>query len=165
MQNLVFRKIYKSEVNRLFQLILERMKWMDEVGIEHWNKYEYDTLFPLTYYEMECEKGELYVLVTEDTNEIVSGAVLKEKDNYWEDDEPAYFIHNFVAGTGWKGAGSRFIEEVEKLAKEQKKKYVRLDVLVGSETLVNYYSKRGYVEKGRCQDGAYAGILMEKKVG
>lgn len=164
MRKYTFRKASVKEISQLFHLILERMEWMDEEGIEHWNKYSYDTLYPLSYYEEKCEQGELYVLADTETGEIVSGAVLPQTDPYWNDNEPAYYIHNFVAKLGVRGAGSHFVEEVEKMARAKGRKYVRLDVLATSKELTEYYDQRGYVVKGRCQAGDYVGILREKSV-
>ncbi|MBR6558968.1 MAG: hypothetical protein IKT70_08155 [Clostridia bacterium] len=36
----LFRRIKDSEIQLMFEMILSRMRWMDEVGIEQWNKTE-----------------------------------------------------------------------------------------------------------------------------
>ncbi len=60
MQDVTFRKIKVDETSKLFDLILDRMKWMDQAGIVHWNKYEYDKVYPLSYYEEKCREGQVY---------------------------------------------------------------------------------------------------------
>ena len=48
--------------------------------------------------------------------------------------------------------------------KEKGKEYLRLDSLRGNETLEDYYSMLGFVEKGTCVDRNYHGILRERKL-
>lgn len=45
--------------------------------------------------------------------------------------------------------------------KEKGKEYLRLDSLRGNETLEDYYSMLGFVEKRTCVDRNYHGILRE----
>ncbi len=158
-----FRKIKNSEVPQFFGLILERMEWMNQNGMRHWNIFEYDKMYPISYYEEKSKAGELYVL-TNDMDEIVSGAVLPEVDIFWNDVAPAYYIHNFASKVGVKGAGGLFMDEVERLARSRGKNYVRLDVLEGCEELAKYYEARGYKIRGRCESGEYHGILREKVI-
>ena len=42
-----FVKLPPEKASEMFSLILERMQWMDEKGIEHWNVVKYDKLYPL----------------------------------------------------------------------------------------------------------------------
>ena len=49
-------------------------------------------------------------------------------------------------------------------AKEKGKEYLRLDSLRGNETLEDYYSMRGFVERVTCVDKNYYGILRERKL-
>ena len=91
-----FREITKSGVPQMFSMILKRMEWMDEKGIQQWNAAKYDTIYPLSYYEEKRLNGEVFVLVSKDTKELISAAVLKEQDDRWNDSEPALYLHNFV---------------------------------------------------------------------
>lgn len=50
-----FVKLPPEKAPEMFSLVLERMQWMDEKGIEHWNVVEYDKLYPLSYYEENAE--------------------------------------------------------------------------------------------------------------
>lgn len=43
----------------MFSMILKRMEWMDEKGIQQWNAAKYDTIYPLSYYEEKrCRRME-----------------------------------------------------------------------------------------------------------
>lgn len=117
-----FREITKSEVPQMFSMILKRMEWMDEKGIQQWNAAKYDTIYPLSYYEEKRLNGEVFVLVSKDTKELISAAVLKEQDDRWNDSEPALYLHNFVTRVEAPGAGSIFLRFAEEYALKKGKK-------------------------------------------
>ena len=108
-----FREITKSGVPQMFSMILKRMEWIDEKGIQQWNAAKYDTIYPLSYYEEKRLNGEVFVLVSKDTKELISAAVLKEQDDRWNDSEPALYLHNFVTRVEAPGAGSTFLRFAE----------------------------------------------------
>ena len=172
MSKYIFREIAQDEVPEMFQMILDRMKWMDEVGIRQWNVTKYDVVYPMAYYEGKRQKGENFVLVDTEKKQIVCAGVMKDKDDRgrWADvlkgapDEGAVYLHHLVTRLDAKGSGIIFIEFAEKLAKERGKKYFRLDSAVGNEKLRNYYEPQGYFPVGTCVDGLYHGILREKKL-
>ena len=58
----IFREIEKDEIPQMFNLILERIKWMDEKGIKQWNVTKYDEVYPQSYYEERRKKHEIFVL-------------------------------------------------------------------------------------------------------
>lgn len=86
-------------------------------------------------------------MIDQETNQLVCGAVLLEEDARWKNQANAYYIHNLASNPYQKG-----------------KEYLRLDSLRGNETLEDYYSMLGFVEKGTCIDGNYHGILRERKL-
>ena len=165
----VFRKIRKEEVPAMFSIILSRMKWMDEVGINQWNKTYYDEVYPLEYYEEHRKAGETFVLEQVSTGEIVAAAVLKGEDDRWEHipsykEKSAFYLHNFCSRTDKKGAGAVFLDFAEEYAKICEKDVFRLDSADDNFVLERYYSDRGYVPCGYCIDGLYKGILREKNI-
>ncbi len=160
----VFRLCRAEEIRDVFQIILDRMKWMDEVGIDHWNNYHYDELFPLSHYETKQKASELFVLEKREPNLIVATATLLEHDARWPDKEPALYAHNFAAKVGEHGAGALFLLFAEDLAKRRGKKYLRVDVLERSDALFRYYESAGFVKCGTCVDGFYRGVLYQKLI-
>ncbi|ORY27545.1 hypothetical protein LY90DRAFT_705889 [Neocallimastix californiae] len=163
-ENYIFRKIKKEEVPIMFGLILDRMEWMNENNIKQWNVHGYDTLFPLSFYEKECKNGNLYVLVDATTNELVSGAVLLEIDDRWNDNEPSLYLHNYVSKIGKSGVGKIFMKHAEEYAKSKGKKYFRLDSAEDNEKLTKYYEKQGFKPAGKCSVGPYIGVLRQKEI-
>ena len=160
----VFRKIKKEEVSQMFQMILDRMKWMDEKGIRQWNVAKYDEIYPLDYYEESRLNGQVFVLQDTKTNQIAAAAVLRSRDERWQDSEPSLYLHNFVAKVGEKGVGSVFLAFAEQYAKANGKIFFRLDSAENNPALSKYYDSQGFLPVGECTDGLYRGILREKKL-
>ncbi len=163
----VFRKIRKEEIPVMFSIILSRMKWMDEVGIDQWNNTFYDEVYPVSYYDAHRKNGEVFVLEELSSGEIVSAAVLKSEDDRWEHisdykQKSAFYLHNFCARIDKKGAGAVFLDFAEEYAHICGKDVFRLDSADDNKVLETYYEKRGYMPKGFCVDGLYKGILREK---
>ena len=166
----LFREIKKEEIPQMFQIILDRMKWMDEKGIKQWNVTKYDEVYPPSYYEEKREKGEVFVLEEIDSRQIVCAGVLKKEDERWQQecsgshDGTAFYLHNFATSLDKKGVGITFLQMAEEYAVQMGKEYFRLDSADDNETLAQYYDRQGYVPVGRCEDGLYTGILRQKKL-
>lgn len=160
----IFRQIKEDEIPQMFQLILDRMKWMDENGIQQWNVTKYDEVYPQSYYEERRKDGEVFVLEDSINNHIVCAAVLKEEDERWDDNSPAFYLHNFVTKIGESGVGSVFIEKAETYAMQIGKRYFRLDSAKDNPSLSHYYEKHGFLPVGKCKDGLYEGILRQKEL-
>lgn len=165
----VFRKIKEEEIPVMFSIILSRMKWMDEVGIDQWNNTFYDEVYPVSYYEEHRKAGEVFVLEEISTGEIVSAAVLKNEDDRWEHiadygTKSAFYLHNFCSRIDKRGTGKIFLDFAEEYARICEKDVFRLDSADDNKILEAYYESRGYIPKGFCIDGLYKGILREKNI-
>ena len=160
----IFRQAKKEELDRIFALIKSRMAWMDEIGVRLWNATKYDERYPLHYYEMRRQQGELFVLAEAETGKILCVGGLMREDDRWTDGTPALYLHHFASRTDSKGTGSIFIQKAEEYAASLGVEYMRLDSAIGNEKLENYYGSRGYVPVGACKDGLYEGILRQKKL-
>ena len=102
-----FIKLPPEKAPQMFDLVLERMKWMDEKGIEQWNVMGYDEVYPLPYYEQKCSEGRAFALENKD-GAILCAAVLLENDSRWSDDAPAIYVHNLLSKVGAGNAGANF---------------------------------------------------------
>lgn len=161
-----FRKAAVDEVQHVFQLVLNRIRWMDEVGIRQWNVTDYVGRFPLSYYEQKQAEGEMFVLEEKATGRIVCGAILKEVDDRWPDDVKgtAYYLHNFATDTNKPGVGLIYLHLAERYAAVMGKEYFRLDCAVDNAFLNRYYDAQGYTVVGTCVHGLYKGLLREKRL-
>lgn len=149
-------------LDEIFDMILKRMKWMDDEGIKQWNVTNYTDVYPKTYYLKRIHQKQLYVC--KNNQEIISAAVLLEHDDRWDDDANAYYIHHFVSKLNTKGAGEKLLEAMEQKAKQEHKQSIRLDCAVDNVKLNAYYQSKGYEIIGKCNDGSYKGYKREKKI-
>lgn len=164
-----FRPIRPEEIPVMFDLIRQRMAWMDRVGIRQWNVTHYDTVYPLSYFEAHRQLNEVFVLSAADDCQILAAAVLRKDDERWQHipgygNDSAVYLHNFASRVDTPGAGSAFLERAESHAKEMGYRYFRLDSAVDNPVLTEYYTARGYVPVGQCIDGLYCGILRQKEL-
>ena len=160
----IFRQAKKEEIGEIFALILSRMAWMDQVGIQQWNATKYDKRYPMDYYEMRQAQGELFVMREGECGKLLCVGGLLRDDERWTEKASALYLHHFASRPEDKGAGSIFLQMAEKYAARQGMEYMRLDSAIGNDKLEHYYSSRGYVEAGFCKDGVYEGILRQKKL-
>lgn len=161
-----FKQGEMKDLPQVYDIIDERIHWMDEVGIEQWNVTDYWVCYPKSYYEKAVSNGNLYVLKRKDTGLVVSVAVLYEKDDRWASQQgpAAYYVHHLATKIGEKGAGEVMIAFCEKLAADNKKEYLRLDCAIDNPKINTYYDRLQYEYAGTCVDGKYTGNLREKKI-
>lgn len=154
-----------EDIPQLYEIIKKRVRWMDEKGLRQWNTTDYLNVYPPSYFEDHQRNGRLYKLI-KDTGEIAAVMVLLDIDARWPGYEAmdSYFVHNFATDPALNGVGSMMLEEAELLSAKQGKKYLRLDCPTHNNYLNAFYESRGYIKKGRCVDGAYTGVLREKKL-
>ncbi len=159
----IFRHVANlNEIQSCYDIAMERMHWMDDVGISQWNVTRYDLRYPIEYYR--SISNNLFVL-TNVFNEIVCVAALFEFDERWgEDFTQAFYVHHLASKINEPHVGSIFLEKAEEFARAMGKEYMRLDSAIGNVKLETYYSDRGYVSYGTCEDGEYHGILRQKKL-
>ena len=150
------------QVQMVFDLIAERIAWMDEKGISHWNVTTYLDVFPFTYFVEKQQAGKMYVLMEQD--QLQAACILETDDDGWYDQRPAFYVHQLVSDPGCPGAGSRLLTEVEALAQREGRCLVRLDCMQTNQALNAFYEKRGYRKVGTCQVGLYEGFQREKRV-
>lgn len=166
MRNYTFRKGTTDEAAVLYNLVVERMAWMDRKGIRQWNVTEYLVRFPMDYYVEKQRIGQLYVLVDDESGKVVCAAVLKEEDDRWPDDgQKALYLHNFASAVGWfEPVGDIFLDHCLQLSRSMHKDFFRLDCAVDNAFLNRYYGSRGYTDAGYCTHGLYKGVLRQKAI-
>lgn len=157
-----FRLAEPSDIDAVFQLYKKRIQWMDEKGIRQWNVTGYLDAYPIDYYRTQQSLGKLYVL--EENSTIIGAVVLLQEDDRWREESnvPAFYIHNLVADTEARGGGKEILLEVERIARQRGKRFIRLDCARDNGFLNTYYSSLGYVLAGTCQEGTYIGNRREK---
>lgn len=154
-----------ADLPRFYQLIRERIAWMDAAGIRQWNVTDYWGVYPESHYEELTARGEFYALYRESDGLLVAGAALYESDPRWPDcTPPAFYVHHLTTDQAEKGAGRELLRRCEDLGRRLGKTYLRLDCAVDNEPLNRYYQEQGYLPAGECIDGAYSGTLRQKRL-
>lgn len=160
----IFESAKKEDVQGIFQLYVNRVKWMDSKGLRQWNVTDYLSIYPLEYYQEQCELGTLFSLRPVIGKGFAGAIVLLQSDDRWigRSDVPAYYVHNLVTAQAFKGCGGILLDEAEKMAISHGKHFLRLDCAVDNPVLNDYYGALGYELAGQCEDGPYIGNLRQK---
>ena len=159
-----FSPARREEAEQIFAVIRERIRWMDEIGVDQWNSLDYWEIFPEAYYIRAIDRGELYVVRDTDSGAVACLGVLSGFDKDWKDGVPAVYLHNFAAALDARGAGDYFLEQGEAYARANGKTAFRLDCIESNPALNDYYERRGYRAVGRVAYGDYRGIQREKRL-
>ena len=164
--NYIFRKATQSDVAEAFLLYENRIQWMNERGYCQWNKTNYLSVYPMTYFNEQVTLGNFYVMENTATDKIYGSVVLLENDERWSEklSGDAYYIHNLVTKLSEKEIGKRILLQIENLAAENKKKFLRLDCAADNAFLNSYYEAIGYSAVGIFSEGPYNGIKREKRI-
>lgn len=150
-----------KDIVAIMNILEERCNWFKEHGINRWannylGKYNED------YFNDAMKNHKLYVVKQE--NKVIGIFLLKENDKtYWSNDESAYYIHHLATKIGYKGIGTKILRFIEKRAKENSKKYIRLDCKKSNVELNQYYQKQGFIYKCSGEE-PYSHNLWEKEI-
>jgi ribosomal protein S18 acetylase RimI-like enzyme len=158
----IFQLAQYDDIKDILALIESRIKWMDEKGIEQWNKTDYLHCYPKEYFEECISRKELYVLKVQEDRSIVGAVALHTCDSRWEDKDHSYYIHNLVTAIDACSAGTVLINNCEVIAKNNNKKYLRLDCQALNASLNRYYESLGFRYVEVIKDGLYIGNKREK---
>jgi hypothetical protein len=162
MEKYHFRLAKENEIDDVLYLIQQRIKWMDEVGIEQWNKTDYMNCYPKTYFKDCVTRRNLYILFVAINTKVVGAVVLLAQDKRWHDDADALYIHNLVTALGKKRLGELLLKNCENVARQKNKQRLRLDCQAQNVKLNVFYEKMGFDYIDQVQDGQYQGNKREK---
>ncbi|KEJ03973.1 GNAT family N-acetyltransferase [Clostridium botulinum] len=162
MEQYIFELAQYGDIKDILSLIKLRIKWMDEKGIEQWNKTNYLNCYPSEYFENCISRKELYVLKVKENKTIVGAVALHTYDSRWKDKDSSYYIHNLVTSVNACCAGTVLINNCELVAKNNNKRYLRLDCQASNIKLNRYYERLGFGYVGIIKDGLYIGNKREK---
>ena len=160
-----FRRAAAGEAEQVFDLIRQRIAWMDERGIQQWNHPGYLRRYPLDYFRQCAEEGQLYALWTE-CGALAAGAVVLEEDPRWAGyGGKALYVHNLAASLYFSGAGTELLRRCLALAAERGQDYLRLDCARDNPVLHDYYERFGFRFVAPVEDQGYLGDLHQYPLG
>ena len=136
-----------SELEAIHNLIYKRCVWFDNKGVKGWSASVYPNKYPVEYFKEQMSINKVFVAKVDGA--IQGVMVLKHVDkNFWEDDEPAYYIHHLATDVESRGVGKQLIDFAIEQCKKDGKKYLRLDCYKDSMFLNSYYPKIGFKNAG-----------------
>ncbi len=150
-----------KDIVSIMNILEERCNWFKENGIDQWSN-NYLKKYNEYYFNDVMKNHKLYVVKEE--NNVIGVFLLKESDKeYWYNDDSAYYIHHLATKIGSTGLGTKIIEFIEKIAKENSKKYIRLDCKKSNNELNKYYENHGFKYRGS-KEKPYSHNLWEKEI-
>ena len=160
----VFRKAAEADLKAVFLLYEARVCWMKRKNLRQWDATDYLSVYTTGYFRKQMDAENLYVLENLKDKRVMGAVVLLCDDGRWDDNPPAYYIHNLVTGVQETGVGREILKAVEVLARASGKTCLRLDCAADNTFLNAYYASMGYAAAGTCQEGVYHGVRREKKL-
>ena len=165
MEEWQFMQALPQDLNAILGLIRQRIAWMDQKGLEQWNKTDYFSAFPPDYFAQAIREGHIYVLCTKEPRRVIGLISLKEEDSYWPtDNKNCCYMHNLATNAAFPGAGRALLGHCEEQARRWGKEYLRLDCQRDNNKLNQYYENLGFMPVGTVEDAPYYGIRREKKL-
>ena len=152
------RKALPEDVNAILELTRRRIRWMDEKGLNHWNKLDYFAVYPELYFRENINS----FIIAEQEGQLIGALAVFDYDSFWQDTTPALYLHNFVAEAECPGTGAALLHFAEKMALARGISRMRMDTNLKAHALSAYYEAKGYRARGLVQDGPYFGVLREK---
>ena len=152
------RKAVPEDVAAILDLTRRRIRWMDEKGLDHWNKLDYFAVYPELYFREHINS----FLVAEQEGHLTGALAVFNHDSFWKDAAPAFYLHNFVADAERPGTGAALLHFAEKMARAQGISRMRMDTNLRTHGLSAYYEAKDYRARGLVEDGPYLGVLREK---
>ena len=86
-QGFSFEPAQPEDMEAVFGLIDARIQWMEERGIDQWDRQIYWEVFPRQYYEEARKQHRLFVLRQSHDCAVAGAVVLTDSDPRWEEND------------------------------------------------------------------------------
>lgn len=140
------------KINIMFKFIIENMQ---NHNLDVWNE-----LYPFCEFENDIKNQSMYVFEN-DNSEIVASISICDKTSgfrsfAWENKKAsAYYIDRLAVNVKYlkQGIGSKLIQEIENIAKDNNIEYLRLLVVHSNLPAISFYMKNGFKKvKGKFKE-------------
>jgi len=156
--NIVFELANLEQLNEIYELYNSRTNWFKENNIKQWSRYiiRHESEFPIA-----IENKNYYIL--KKNNEIIAGFELSNNPGYFKDNGESLYLNKVVSKVGHKNIGIYIFMICKDIAKNNNKKYLRLDCVKWNDKLNEIYEKHGFKLVG-CGKSDYEYCLRECNV-
>lgn len=161
--NYIIEEAKIEDLDAIYKLIYDRCLWFLEKGVKGWNIASYPNKYNKNYFTEQMKINKL--LVAKFNNKVCGIMLLKDEDkDYWNNDDPSYYIHHLATDINIKGFGKILIDYAIEQCKKNNKKHLRLDCYQQSNFLNEYYRKMGFNNVGNGTNGNYNFNLWEIEI-
>jgi predicted N-acetyltransferase YhbS len=127
-------------------LLDEATVWVNDLGFSQW-----PLPFPRRQLAGAIERGEVYVVESEDGEAVATVSMLPDDPVYWGDQPPdAYYVHKLAVrrDQAGRGIGAAVVEWANAEAAEAGREFLRLDCLGDNPGIRDYYEDLGFEHRG-----------------
>lgn len=151
----------KQDINKVKMMYKEITNHMIKNNIFIWDEH-----YPYGVVENDINNKSLYIL--EKNNKIIAACVLANKSDgskfikWLNKSENVLYIERFAVNREYlnKNIGSIMLSEINGLAKNLKKDYLRLFVVDSNTNAIKFYLKNNFIK----QEGMYSHKTYEKEI-
>jgi GNAT superfamily N-acetyltransferase len=164
MNELTFQIAEQHDMDAVLSLLKEAALWLREKGIDYWQNWQ-DPPETMIHWIQEGFEKRQFFLVQRDGELVGCFRMQWEDSAFWGDaDDRAGYIHSFTTqrSLAGQGIGKRILEYVERLCRENRKEFLRLDCGTDVLGLRAYYEANGFKVVGEKIIGTYKTTFYEK---
>jgi GNAT superfamily N-acetyltransferase len=127
-------------------LLDEATVWVGDLGFSQWPHP-----FPRDQLAAAIERGEVYVVESEDGEAVATVTMLVDDPAYWGARPPdAFYVHKLAVrrDRAGRGIGAAVVEWANAEAAEAGREFLRLDCLGDNPRIRDYYEDLGFQHRG-----------------
>jgi ribosomal protein S18 acetylase RimI-like enzyme len=144
---IIFTPIQIRDKDKVLNLFKEAADKIFRMGIDHWQYWKNPPPEKIQWVEEGILNGEFFFTQNEGGETLGMVRVLQEDILYWgKQEEKAVYVHSLVVREQFKGQqiGKLVLQNIEKEAKNNNCRFIRLDADSKNPKLCTYYEKLGF---------------------
>lgn len=149
--NILLKQISIEEKDKVLLLFKEAAEKIGKKNIDHWQYWKNPPIEKIKWVEEGILNGEFFFVEDSNGQHIGMFRILEDDQLYWgEQNDKAKYIHSLVVieKLEGRGIGEMILQKVEKDAKQEGCKFLRLDADAKNPKLCSYYENQGFKKVG-----------------
>ncbi len=140
------RRAQQEDALTVAGLLDEATVWVNDLGFSQW-----PLPFPRDQLAAAIDRGEVYVVESEEGEGVATVSMLPDDPEYWGDQPPdAFYVHKLAVrrDQAGRGIGAAIVEWANAEAAEAGREFLRLDCLADNPGIRDYYEDLGFEHRG-----------------
>ncbi|MGO2357847.1 GNAT family N-acetyltransferase [Mesonia sp.] len=149
--DIFFKQIHIDDKNKVLLLFKEAAEKISKKNVDHWQYWKNPPQEKIKWVEEGILNDEFFFVENSEQQNIGMLRILEEDFMYWgKQKDKAKYIHSLVVieKLEGRGFGKMILQKVEKEAKKEGCKFLRLDSDSKNPKLCNYYEQQSFVKVG-----------------